>query len=67
MDDQKVEGISPPSSPLQADPLNRSGHSTFNSCKDRLDNVFSAAAYSGGLSGFLKLNIWGLGGGEAQV
>ena len=40
MDDKKLEGISPPSSPLQADLQNRSGHSTFYICKDRLDNVF---------------------------
>lgn len=31
-DDQKL-GVSPPSSPFQADVLNRSEHSTFNSCK----------------------------------
>ncbi|POO02804.1 Suppressor of white apricot N-terminal domain containing protein [Trema orientale] len=41
----KLEGFSPPSSPSQADVLNRSEHSTFNSCKDRLDNLYSAAAF----------------------
>eukprot|EP00268_Persea_americana_P049809 TRINITY_DN535_c0_g1_i4.p1 TRINITY_DN535_c0_g1~~TRINITY_DN535_c0_g1_i4.p1 ORF type:complete len:190 (+),score=42.85 TRINITY_DN535_c0_g1_i4:947-1516(+) len=42
-DDQKL-GVSPPSSPFQADVLNRSEHSTFNSCK--IDwTMFSAAAY----------------------
>lgn len=38
--DLKLEGLSPPTSPSQADVLNRSEHSTFNSCKDRLD-IFS--------------------------
>lgn len=40
-DDPKMEAISPPSSPVQADPLNRSGHSTFYTCKDILANLFS--------------------------
>lgn len=35
----------PPSPPSQADMLNRSAHSTFNSCKDRFDSLYSAAAY----------------------
>eukprot|EP00262_Sarcandra_glabra_P014182 TRINITY_DN4089_c0_g3_i1.p1 TRINITY_DN4089_c0_g3~~TRINITY_DN4089_c0_g3_i1.p1 ORF type:complete len:231 (-),score=56.18 TRINITY_DN4089_c0_g3_i1:892-1584(-) len=61
LDDRKLEGVSPPTSPSQADVLNRSEHSTFNSCKDRLDNVFSAAAYSGGHSGYLRQNFLGLG------
>uniref|UniRef100_A0A5B7ADC1 Putative CLK4-associating serine/arginine rich protein n=1 Tax=Davidia involucrata TaxID=16924 RepID=A0A5B7ADC1_DAVIN len=39
-DDPKLEGFSPPPSPpSQADVLNRSEHSTFNSCKDRLDSL----------------------------
>ncbi|KAF4401909.1 hypothetical protein G4B88_017421 [Cannabis sativa] len=43
--ESKHEGFSPPSSPpSHTDVLNRSEHSTFNSCKDRLDNVYSAAA-----------------------
>lgn len=29
MDDRRLEGVSPPSSPLQADLSNRSGHSIF--------------------------------------
>ena len=42
----KLEGFSPPSSPpYQADVLNRSEHLIFNSCKDRLDSLYSAAAY----------------------
>lgn len=49
MDDQKLERVSPPPSPIfQADVLNRSEHSTFNSCKDRLDIVLNAAAYTVG-------------------
>ncbi|KAA3474207.1 CLK4-associating serine/arginine rich [Gossypium australe] len=45
-DGPKLEGFSPPSSPpSQADMSNRSEHSTFNSCKDRLDSLYSAAAY----------------------
>ena len=45
-DGPNPEGLSPPSSPpSQADMLNRSEHSTFYSCKDRLDSLFSAAAY----------------------
>ncbi|KAL0450346.1 UNVERIFIED_CONTAM: hypothetical protein Slati_1591000 [Sesamum latifolium] len=44
-DEPKLEGYSPPQSPpSQADALNRSEHSTFNSCKDRLDSLYSAAA-----------------------
>lgn len=42
----KLEGFSPPSSPpSHADVLNRSEHSTFYSCKDTLDNVYSAADF----------------------
>lgn len=49
VDDKNPERVSPPPSPVfQADVLNRSEHSTFNSCKDRLDNVFTAAAYTVG-------------------
>lgn len=45
-DQPKLERFSPPPSPQsQADLLNRSAHSTFNSCKDRFDNLYSAAAY----------------------
>lgn len=45
-DEPKLEGYSPPPSPpSQPDLLNRSEHSTFNSCKDRLDSLFSGAAY----------------------
>lgn len=44
-DAPKLEGFSPPPSPTRADVLNRSGHWTFNSCKDRLDSLYSAAAY----------------------
>lgn len=45
-DDPKFEGFSPPPSPpSHADALNRSEHSTFNSCTDRLDSLYSAAAY----------------------
>lgn len=45
-DEPKFEGYSPPPSPpSQAESLNRSEHSTFNSCKDTLDSLFSAAAY----------------------
>lgn len=45
-DEAKFAGYSPPPSPpSQADALNRSEHSTFNSCKDRLESVYSAAAY----------------------
>lgn len=37
-DEPKFAGYSPPPSPpSQADALNRSEHSTFNSCKDRLE------------------------------
>ena len=44
-DQPKLGGFSPPSSPpSQADMLNRSAHSTFNSCKDRFDSLYSAAA-----------------------
>lgn len=44
-DEPKLEGYSPPPSPpSQVDALNRSEHSTFNSCKDRLDSLYSAAA-----------------------
>lgn len=64
MGEPKLEGISPPSSPLQAGLLNRSGHWTFITCQDRLDNVFCAAAYSGDRSG-LELIYWGMGIGEA--
>lgn len=65
MGEPKLEGISPPSSPLQAGLLNRSGHWIFITCQDRLDNVFCAAAYSGDRSGFLELICWGMGIGEA--
>lgn len=45
-DEPKLEGYSPPSSPpSQADMLSRSEHSTFNYCKDRLDSLYTAAAY----------------------
>ncbi|KAF5463796.1 hypothetical protein F2P56_013927 [Juglans regia] len=45
-DELKLERFSPPPSPpSQADMLNRSAHSTFNFCKDRFDNLYSAAAY----------------------
>ena len=45
-DEPKREGYSPPPSPpSQADLLNRSEHSTFNSCIDRLDSLYCAAAY----------------------
>lgn len=46
-DGPKLGGLSPPSSPpYQADVLSRSEHLTFNSRKkDRLDSLFSAAAY----------------------
>ncbi|KAF8410068.1 hypothetical protein HHK36_002590 [Tetracentron sinense] len=41
VDEPKLAGLSPPPSPpSQADVANRSEHSTFNSCKARLDNVF---------------------------
>ncbi|CAL5366967.1 unnamed protein product [Camellia sinensis] len=41
-DERKLEGFSPPlSPPSQADVLNWSEHSTFNSCKDRLDTPSS--------------------------
>lgn len=43
-DEPKREGYSPPPSPSQLDTSNRSEHSTFNSCKDRLDTLYSAAA-----------------------
>ncbi|GKU94743.1 hypothetical protein SLEP1_g8188 [Rubroshorea leprosula] len=43
----KLERFSPPPSPRsQADILNRSEHSTFNSCKDKLDSLYSAPAYA---------------------
>lgn len=49
-EEPKLAGVSPPQSPpSQADSLNRSEHSDpFNSCKrmkDRLDSVYSDAAY----------------------
>uniref|UniRef100_A0A2P2LA42 Uncharacterized protein MANES_12G106800 n=2 Tax=Rhizophora mucronata TaxID=61149 RepID=A0A2P2LA42_RHIMU len=45
-DEPKLEGYSPPSSPpSNADMSNRSEHWTFNSCKDRFDSLYSAAAY----------------------
>lgn len=45
-DESKRAGFSPPSSPpSQADALNRSEHSTFYSCKDSLDSLYSAAAF----------------------
>ncbi|KAL5819616.1 hypothetical protein ACOSQ4_023458 [Xanthoceras sorbifolium] len=44
-DAPKLTGFSPPTSPSQADVLSRSEHWTFNSCKDRLDSLYSAAAY----------------------
>lgn len=44
-DEPKLEGFSPPPSPSKADVLNRSEHSTFDSCNDRLDSLYSAAAY----------------------
>lgn len=44
-DEPKLERFSPPPSPSLADKLNRSEHWTFNSCQDRLDSLFSAAAY----------------------
>uniref|UniRef100_A0A7C9A2H6 Suppressor of white apricot N-terminal domain-containing protein n=1 Tax=Opuntia streptacantha TaxID=393608 RepID=A0A7C9A2H6_OPUST len=40
-----LEGVSPPSSPPPADASNRSEHWTFNSSQDRMDSLFSAAAY----------------------
>lgn len=57
MVDRKPEGISPPSSPLRADFLNRSGHSTFNTCKDRLGNVISDVTYSSWPFWFSKADI----------
>lgn len=43
----RLEGLSPPQSPpSQPDMLNRSEHSTFHSCEDRLDNLYCAAAFS---------------------
>lgn len=49
MNDRKLGAVSPPSSPLQDDAQNRSEHSTFITCKDRLGHVYSATAYSGGV------------------
>lgn len=45
-DEPKFGGLSPPPSPpSQADLLNRSETGPLNSCKDRLDSLYSAAAY----------------------
>jgi len=44
-DEPKLEGFSPPPSPSKADVSNRSEHLTFDSCNDRLDSLYSAAAY----------------------
>ncbi|KAJ6907526.1 hypothetical protein NC651_018058 [Populus alba x Populus x berolinensis] len=55
-DEPKLGGYSPPlSPPSQADVLNRSEHLTFNSCKDRLDSLYCAAAYP---FCYLKQTLW---------
>lgn len=43
----RLEGLSPPQSPpSQPDMINRSEHSTFHYCEDRLDNLYCPAAFS---------------------